>query len=56
MAYTKEEYLDAEVIVLTRLWITLPHALLFILFVCSPALAREAPSNKAQRVWTNAGS
>jgi len=53
MAYTKEESMDAEVIVLTKLWITLPHALSFVLFVCSPALAQEAPSSKAKSVWTN---
>lgn len=45
--------MNAEVVVLTKRWITLPHALSFTLFVCSPALAQEAPSSKTKRLWTN---
>ena len=45
--------MNAEVVVLTKRWITLPHALSFTLFVCSPALAQEAPSSKTISLWTN---
>ena len=45
--------MNAEVVVLTKRWITLPHALSFTLFVCSPALGQEAPSSKTKRLWTN---
>ena len=45
--------MNAEVVVLTKRWITLPHALSFTLFVCSPALAQEAPSSKTISLRTN---